>query len=258
MNKEVIMKKKGSALVFSVLILAFFLAISLNIYFLARKKAQRAGVKVAGEKTTNNIDMASSLGYQELLMAENFVRVGFPYDDDHPVHLLTPSKFSTYSLSDRSKLYLLEDGFYTQKYPGIQINSFIDFFSSQWVLGNLSDQKIIMGEEIDSGIPLRRMWQSSGIENKLFPLWSISDSSGVSIGGYELTSVPLDTSNNINGATATYEKVIKLNRVPEDESEPELIPEAIFKITVEETFNYSTTAGASDREITSFIVESIR
>jgi len=256
------MKKKGSALVFSVLILAFFLAISLNIYFLARKKAQRAGVKVTGEKTINNIDMASSLGYQELLMAENLVRTGFPYDDIHPVHSLSPSEFNTYTIGNRTKIYLLEDGFYTLKYPGIQINNFIDFFSSQWVLGTLSEQKIIMSEEIAGGIPLRRMWQSSGIQNKLVPLWDPA-STGRSIGGYTITTTPALPSSNTSEPhpvlTAVYEKFIRLDQVTSDSTV--IIPESVFRIEVTEEFTYSVISGVpsvSNRNITSFIVESIK
>jgi len=255
------MKKKGSALVFSVLMLAFFLAISLNIYFLARKKAQRAGIKVSGEKTINKIDMASSLGYQELLIAESFVRIGFPYDDSHPVHT-DISEFDTYNIGDRTKIYLLEDGFYTLKYPGIQINNFIDFFSSQWVLGTLSEQKIIMSEEITGGIPLRRMWQSSGIQNKLVPLWDPA-ATGRSIGGYTITTTPALPSSNTSEPhpilTAVYEKFIRLDQVTSGSTV--IIPESVFRIEVTEEFTYSVILGVpsvSNRNITSFIIESIK
>lgn len=255
------MKKKGSALVFSVLMLSFFLAISLNIFFQARKKAERAGVKVSGERITNNIDMASSLGYQELLLAENFVRTGFPYDNSHPVY---SEDFDPYTSTtgDRTKLYLLEDGFYTKKYPGIQINNFIDFFSSQWVLGDLSDQKIIIGEDIVGGTPLRRMWQSSGLENKLVPLWSPS-ATGRSIGGYTIKIAPTlptsETSEPHPVLTAVYEKFIRLDKVT---SGSILIPESVFRVEVTEEFTYSIPSSGvpsvSDRNITSFIVESVK
>lgn len=251
------MKKKGSTIVFSVLMLAFFLALSLNIYFLARKKAERASVKVAGEKTTNNIDMASSLGYQELVMAEGFVRIGFPYEDSHPSHSGSSFDSYPYTTGDRSKLYLLEDGFYTNKYPGIQLNNFIDFFSSQWVIGDSSNQKIIIGEEIVGGVPLRRMWQSSGIENKLVPLWSPA-STGKSIGGYTIKSSPTLPTSGSEVLTAVYEKFMRLDEVTSGSDI--LIPESKFRIEVTEKFTYSVSSGVSsvsDRSITSFIVESV-
>lgn len=101
------MKKKGSALVFSVLMLSFFLAISLNIFFQARKKAERAGVKVQGERTTNNIDIASSLGYQELKLAEKFVSEGILYSATHPI--ITGSY-----------------GFHNEDYPPIDSSTYIN------------------------------------------------------------------------------------------------------------------------------------
>lgn len=258
------MKKKGSALVFSVLILSFFLAISLNIFFLARKKSERAGVKVAGERITNNIDIASSIGYQELLIAENFVRIGFPYNNTHPASI-NDYYNNNGTIASPGELHLdPSTGFYKvgRSFSGIQINNLIDYFSSEWDYTLDSDgddtttgtnsQKLIIGENLSGEVALSRIWQSIGMENKLIPLWSITDSSGISIGGYKLTSTPINTSTDSLNNQAIYEKTLLLEEVPG------LIPEISFRITVTETFDYSAATGAYNRSLTSFVIEAIK
>ncbi len=265
------MKKKGSALVFSILMLTFFLAISLNTYFLTQKKAQRAGVKVQGEVTTNNIDIASSLGYQELLIAENFVRNGFLYSGAHP-SISGNFNNNTYTQTDGNFFYLdLSTGFYKsgEKYAGIQLNNFIDYFSSQWdyTAGTVAGQKLILGEEISDGKAVNRMWQSAGIPDKLIPLWDPSlAGSGISLGGYRLTTSSIDLSDTSvlpdNGApytfTSTYEKSIRLKDVVQGTTT--LIPQSDFRIQVVESFTAiksSSIVTISGRNIESFIIEAI-
>lgn len=258
------MKKNGSALVFSILILSFFLAISLNIFFLARKKSERAGVKVSGERITNNIDIASSLGYQELQLAEKFVREGVLYDSSHP------NRNDSYTLpSTGSYLYIdPATGDFSNRYAGIQINNFIDYFSSHWNPGPTSskNQKLIIGEEISSGKVISRMWQSAGIDSILSPLWQLrlddpTDNS-LSIGGYSLESVPdfdtdLDTGTAGLQAAAVYTKFISLS---EREINSITVPESIFKIEITEKFDYvddGSNISISNRQISSFIIEAL-
>lgn len=238
------MKKKGSALVFSVLILSFFLAISLNIFFQARKKAERAGVKVQGERTTNNIDIASSLGYQELNLAERFVREGFPYSSSHPYSL------ETYTLTNGSRFYInLSTGLYNNRYSGIQINNFIDYFSSVWNHGGTNNQKLIMGEEISDGEVVSRMWQSAGVDSTVTPLWDSSLPSGsLSIGGYSLVSTdPSPLSDGIE-RKAAYKKYIRLTSTD--------IGDSVFQISITESFDLNSGV-VSNRSIDSFTIEAL-
>lgn len=259
------MKKNGSALVFSVLMLSFFLAISLNIFFQARKKAERAGVKVGGERTTNNIDIASSIGYQELLIAEKFVGEGILYDNSHPI--ITGGLFSNSSYTPidinayRNELYVdPSTGSYgSTNYAGIQINHFIDYFSSQWdyTLTDLNKQKLIMGEKVENN-KLSRMWQSAGIPDKRIPLWSPS-ATGNSIGGYTLVTSKIPTANATDTPfTATYEKIMRLNDVTSGSDT--LIPKAVFRIRVTESFTYSKNGSDISfygRSMDSFVIEAI-
>lgn len=242
------MKKKGSALVFSVLMLSFFLAISLNIFFQARKKAERAGVRVQGERTTNNIDIASSLGYQELQLAEKFVREGFPYTDSHSQSIESYPAIT--SSTNRNQFYIdIATGFYTKRYSGIQLNNFIDYFSSLWEHGGTSNQKLIMGEEIVDGRVVSRMWQSAGVDSKATPLWDTNLPSGsLSIGGYSLDSTdPSPLSDGIQ-RKAVYRKFIRLTSSS--------IGDSVFQISVTESFDL-TSGVVSNRSITDFTIEAL-
>lgn len=254
------MKKKGSAIVFIVLLLSFLLAISLNIFFQARMKAKRAIVKVDGEQISNNIDIASSLGYQELKLAEIFLREGIPYSDAHP------ESIDSYTLSNGNKLYIdLYTGFFTNKYPGVNIDDFIDFFSSNWDHSNTLNQRLIVGEEISNLQVEKRTWQSTGIGNLSSPLWLLrfnnSTDTSKSLGGYSLVTNSTLTDTNISTptrtGTATYEKYIQLDSSTVGGLE---LPESIFKITVTETFEYSKSGSnitILGRSISDFLVEAI-
>ena len=267
------MKRKGSALVFSVLILSFFLALSLNLYFIARKKAESAGVKLKGERVTNNIDMASSLGYQELYLAENFVRLGFPYDKT--TH---SGAIDMYSVPESNDVYFNAfSGKYNigEKYSGIQLNDLIDYFTANWdyEVGGDEHQKIIMSEDVglDSfgdKVVESRMWQSGGVPEKAVPLWSVKKSAAsekkVSIGGYHLYKLNINgiekdvsfsvnprgdiknnlTSDSTQDITAYYVKFITL-----EEDEALEIPKLNFRIEVEESFSAIGTDGDAFNDI---------
>ncbi len=68
--------EEGSAIILAILLLAFFMALSMNMYFLAQKKSERAGVKAKGVKVLSNIDGGASIGYYELSRASKFVTDG--------------------------------------------------------------------------------------------------------------------------------------------------------------------------------------
>ena len=41
-------RERGSAIILAILLLSFFMALSLNMFFIAQKKSERAGVKAKG------------------------------------------------------------------------------------------------------------------------------------------------------------------------------------------------------------------
>jgi hypothetical protein len=206
-------RKKGSAVIFSVMLLAFFLTMALNIYYTGKKKAESAIDKVTGEKVTNYIDIASSIGYQELYLAENFVRKGFVYDDDHPA---SDDDTDDYAVPDEDESYFdYDDWEYDKKYYGIQLNKFSEYFDSYWdyTVTDSSKQKTMISENVEKikfnynkakddevNIVAERIWQSGGVPNKIEKLWESTGSSydeekKVSIGGYRLTHLTLEDSS---------------------------------------------------------------
>ena len=74
--KKKIDKEKGSAIILAILVLAFFMALSMNMFFMAQKKSERAGVKAKGVRVLSNISGGASIGYYELSRASNFVTNG--------------------------------------------------------------------------------------------------------------------------------------------------------------------------------------
>ncbi|ADO82280.1 hypothetical protein [Ilyobacter polytropus] len=214
-NKSTKGEKNGSAIILSVMCLAFFLSMSLNIYYTGAKKAESAIDKVTGEKITNNIDTASSIGYQELYLAENFVRKGFIYDDDHPSSFGDTDSYAVPNEDGQSSYFNYGTGEYTSEYYGIQLNSFSEYFDSHWdyTLTDSSKQKTMISENIeeikytynkakDDKVyrVMERSWQSGGVPEKTQKLWKSTGSSydeekKVSIGGYRLTHIILKDSS---------------------------------------------------------------
>ncbi len=262
------MKDKGSAIVLAVLLLSFFLSLSLNIYFIAQRKGEAAGVKVEGERITSSIDMASSLGYQELYMAENFVRLGFPYKGSHGGIL------DGYSEPSGDDVYFDPmSGTYNDKYTGIQLTNLIDYFTSHWdyEAGGAQHQKLIMSEDViiegGNDVVESRMWQSGGVPEKAIPLWKTTASTvnakKVSIGGYHLTELVVGTNdpvavdfdsnpqqiienafgsgNGTESVVATYTKFITLGTGDEDLD----ISTMRFRFEIQERFS-AVKANTSD------------
>lgn|GEM_PF-3701226 len=70
-------KEKASAMVMAVLILAFFMTLSLNMYFLAENKAERATFRSEGTTIMGDMDASTTLGYYELFVASEYITKGF-------------------------------------------------------------------------------------------------------------------------------------------------------------------------------------
>jgi len=216
-------KKKGSAMVLAVLLLAFFMALSLNMWFISQKKAQRAGDKVLGNKVLTDIDGSSTLGYYEFYLATEYMNKGFVTS---PSAFVIPSTTTTYASLDASG-----NPIFSTTNEGIQLSNekqyFGSYFSSQGAL--TSSANAILTEVVYSNNRVeRRDWYVTGgaIINELWqsPNWTTQ----ASFGGYRIvTPVKLDgvNYNDYNNfwiemndlATKTaitiYEKNVQLNSV---------------------------------------------
>jgi hypothetical protein len=254
------MKKKGSAIILTVLLLGFFTAMSLNIYYIGQKKAETAGDKKAGEQLTNDIDIASSIIYQEAYLAENFVRTGVLYDlDKYGTDL---SGFDDYELKNGDNSYFdVSDGTYDKEYPGIQLSSISEYFDSNWNYkldndGNetgAASQKLIMSEVVEDGEAESRIWQSGGVPSKITKLWE--DTSLLSIGGYELVSITVNGSEIVAGDITESEVGNKLDGSKVDNKMTAVFTKTVtiegsgdissmtFVITATESFSVDATSG---------------
>ena len=229
------MKKKGSSLILAILLLGFFTAMSMNIYYISQKKAETAGDKKAGEQLTNDIDIASSIIYQEAYLAENFVRKGTVYDYDcaytsgDSLDYTEPTVDTTYLVYDSESC----EWTYSNYYCGMQLNDISEYFDSYWdyTKDSTSSQKLIVSEEVEDGEVKSRIWQSGDVSSKITKLWDNSDL--LSIGGYKLKS----STDNGTVRTAVFEKTVKIVGNDDD------IPSMTFLITATETVNVETTSG---------------
>jgi hypothetical protein len=261
------MKKKGSALILVILLLGFFTAMSMNIYYTGRKKAETSGDKKTGEQLTNDIDIASSIIYQEAYLAENFVRIGVLYDlSNSSGYDSKLTGFDEYKIKKGDNSYFdVSDGDYNEneKFAGIHLNNISEYFDSNWdytkddsggYTGS-SSQKLIMSEEVDDDLKVEsRVWQSGGVPSKITKLWE--DTSLFSIGGYKLKSIEIDgvdvsvgtnTKTEIENELDTDSTYIKASfeKTVEIEGNGGDIPSMTFVITATETVNLDTTSGTT-------------
>ncbi|BDU49579.1 hypothetical protein [Haliovirga abyssi] len=62
-------REKGSAIILAILILSFFMALSMNMFYISRQKANKATIKIKGNKVLSKIDVGASLGALEYATA---------------------------------------------------------------------------------------------------------------------------------------------------------------------------------------------
>lgn len=68
--------ERGSAILLAILLLAFFMALTMSMYFLAQKKAESAGLKLMGTQELANVDLGTSLAYYEISLASELQKKG--------------------------------------------------------------------------------------------------------------------------------------------------------------------------------------
>lgn len=251
-------KNKGSAMVLSILLLAFFMALSLNMFYITMKKGQRAGFKVKGQTVFSGIDESTTVGYHELYLAGELVNIGSLFDASHPAitgngsYFTDPASYTT----EAGTIYVTSGTAlsYQGTYAGIAISNYTEYFNSAWNISSLGDfdfttnQAIVLSNSVDSdGTLLSRTW--SGDSDKSYRLWMDGIYTDyISIGGYTLeefavdnssesvtvvsdgsatgnTAIDLSSGSSIT-ATAEYEKIISISDIT-------------YTITVDESITFS-------------------
>jgi len=261
------MKKKGSALILSILMLSFFMTITLTMYYIARNRNKRSIYKIKGMRISSGLDSGSAIAHYELYLADEYVSRGYPYDvtttygalygvDTYPT---TPPSFTTQ--------YTTEDGITVKPikhYTGVVLNNYNEYFGAKWdptitgsavaISGNaqpwIAEDKVI-GSDVVS-----RAWMNNTGE-KIVRLWTLNTTTGgigaVSVGGYRLiesgvgATTPTAIMGNLSAVNPTniadgvtvlvYEKILSIDKkileVTDTETEK-------YKITYEEKI---TTSG---------------
>lgn len=175
-------KKKGSAMVLAILLLAFFMALSLNMWFISQKKAQRAGDKIIGNSVLTDIDGSSTLGYYEFYIATEYMTKGFVTTGTYTV----PTGDVDYT----------SGGAITPTIQGIWLENEKEYFGSYLSTSgalNSNSNALLKEDNIDSNNKLsERNWEVTGgaIVNEL---WEASDwTAQESFGKYKIKSVSVD------------------------------------------------------------------
>ena len=182
-------KKQGSAMVLAILLLSFFMALSLNMWYISQKKAQRAGDIVIGNRVLTDIDSSSTLGYYEFYLATEYMVNGF---------VTSPS---SYTLATTTTPYVISTSpvAFSTTYEGISLENERQYFGSYIsTTGALSStaNAILEKDEIVGGNLKSRTWNRTFAGAKITELWE--NSTGESVGGYKIKSLRVDGVNKTN------------------------------------------------------------
>lgn len=257
--------EEGSAIILAILVLAFFMALSLNMYFLATKKSERAGVKAKGVKVLSNIDGGASIGYYELSRASNMVTNG----------VLRPTTLSAIinviSTTNPVAVYrgaVIEK--YQQYFGGVidttnpVVGGFVDmsvtFSAIKFTPTRTSDAQSVMWFRKD-------ITTSAAIYNEvgttpITELWNITDVNAISVGGFKIDTTggrqiylngtqvsDIDSSQSLNSATIRVKYIKRLNlRLNLRNNELK------YSITCNREVKYTTLGAIDSDEITDIIV----
>lgn len=218
-------KKQGSAMVLAILLLSFFMALSLNMWYISQKKAQRAGDIVIGNRVLTDIDSSSTLGYYEFYLATEYMVNGF---------VTSPS---SYTLTTTNGTWNYTSGTaFTTTYEGINLENERQYFGAYLDTSGSAlstSSNAILEEEVINNHKLKsRKWKTVEVTGSaITELWY--DTNEKSVGGYEITSLivgatPVTTNNFkvVVGATSgtevdvatIYEKTIHFPGTTKNES----------------------------------------
>lgn len=243
------MKKKGSALILSILMLSFFMTITLTMYYIARNRNKRSIYKIQGMRISSGLDSGSAIAHYELYLADEYVSKGHLYENEiyngnnesYPIPITTGTiRYTTEITTDGAvKLVPKEKKHYT----GIVLNNYNEYFGAFWDATTGSPIQVSSGLSIDdeklkqpwiaeekvkttsSGpIVVSRAWLNNDGE-KIVRLWTTKGA--ISVGGYRLTDIKGSNEDGnplvlpIDGKTLnedvptliylTYEKIVSVS-----------------------------------------------
>jgi len=239
------MKKKGSALILSILMLSFFMTITLTMYYIARNRNKRSIYKIKGMKISSGLDSGSAIAHYELYLADRYVSKGHPYEFGTPYYvaygvddysLITPfttTQRYTQEVTSGSVIIIMPKP--NEHYTGVVLNNYNEYFGAKWdpqitgsavevIVGNT--QPWIAEDKVIDGKIVSRAWLNNTGE-KIVRLWTLDkgkdDVDAISIGGYRLININGKNLTNTDklktvfeevttsAITLTYEKIVSVS-----------------------------------------------
>ena len=177
-------KKQGSAMVLAILLLSFFMALSLNMWYISQKKAQRAGDIVIGNRVLTDIDSSSTLGYYEFYLATEYMVNGF---------VTSPSSYTLSTATTNATITYTSGTAFTTTYEGISLENERQYFGAYLDTSgsalSTSSNAILKEEVIENSKLKSREWETVGVTGAAIKeLWE-STPNTKSIGGYKIVSI---------------------------------------------------------------------
>ncbi len=178
--------EKGSAIILAILLLAFFMALSMNMFFIAREKSKNAGVKAAGVRVLSNIDGGASIGYYELALASSYVTEGEVCRDTTqagtPIPFVTPENITWISPD--------EDSITDTARRGVLLGNYLNFIGTR--MDNTALTPARRSTTAGTGWLERVDRVTGNVTTPITELWSVaSDTTSInneipSVGGYKI------------------------------------------------------------------------
>ena len=206
-------KKQGSAMVLAILLLSFFMALSLNMWYISQKKAQRAGDIVIGNRVLTDIDSSSTLGYYEFYLATEYMVNGF---------VTSPSSYTLSTATTNATITYTSGTAFTTTYEGISLENERQYFGAYLYTSgsalSTSANAILKKEVIENSKLKSREWETVGVTGAAIKeLWE-STPNTKSIGGYKIVSIngisyssPYTLPSATTDILIVYEKEIYFN-----------------------------------------------
>lgn len=277
------MKKKGSALILSILMLSFFMTITLTMYYIARNRNKRSIYKIKGMRISSGLDSGSAIAHYELYLADYYVSRGHPYELGTPYY----GTYGVDNYADSTTPSATPSAIrYTQEVPsgggiivmpitgehftGVVLNNYNEYFASYWdpELGTavpwIAEDKVI-GSDVVS-----RAWLNNTGE-KIVRLWTTE--SAISVGGYRLTNIsgsaiggaslviPLEVGKLVTATSTsidlTYEKIVSVSASGIEVENYKITYVESVKVTPKVTPSGSSIVINSD-ELNSMTVEKLK
>jgi hypothetical protein len=203
------MKKKGSALILSILMLSFFMTITLTMYYIARNRNKRSIYKIQGMRISSGLDSGSAIAHYELYLADKYVSQGHLYEngvyngnnESYPIPTTTGTiRYTTEIGTTGGTIKLVPE--IGKHYTGIVLNNYNEYFGAFWDATKGLPIQVSSGSSIIDDEKLKQPWiaEDKAIGDKIVSrawlnnhgekivrLWTTEGA--ISIGGYRLTDI---------------------------------------------------------------------